>query len=132
MKIAFTSTDGTNVNEHFGKADSFFIWEVGPNDAQFIGKVGASPGADQEDRIIARAEALVGCTLVYTMNIGGPAAAKLVARRIHPLKTGTETSIEAVVGKLQGVLRGSPPPWLRKAMGQELPPGPLKFVEDEA
>ncbi|HEX7598132.1 MAG TPA: hypothetical protein VF518_07945, partial [Polyangia bacterium] len=53
--------------------------------------------------------------------IGGPAAAKLVARQIHPLKTAEDSPIASVVERLQGVLRGAPPPWLRKAMGQRQP-----------
>ena len=71
---------------------------------------------DEEDRITARASAVAGCAIVYTVEIGGPAAAKLVARRIHPLKTGAPIPIEAAVERLQGVLRGTPPPWLRKAL----------------
>ncbi len=56
-------------------------------------------------------------------------SAKLVARHIHPMKTGVELPIEAAVEKLQTVLRGKPPPWLRKAMG--LPPEPASPTEDE-
>jgi nitrogen fixation protein NifX len=33
------------------------------------------------------------------------------------MKTGVETPIAEVVSKLQEVMRGRPPPWLRKAMG---------------
>jgi nitrogen fixation protein NifX len=96
----------------------FDVWEVGPAQAGFVGQVtAATSGEDEEDRTEARAAAVAGCTIVYTVQIGGPAAAKLVARRIHPMKTGTETPIAEVVGKLQEVLRGTPPPWLRKAMG---------------
>ena len=64
-----------------------------------------------------RTAAIAGCAIVYTVQIGGPAAAKLVARRIHPMKTATELPIAELVAKLQEVLRGTPPPWLRKAMG---------------
>jgi nitrogen fixation protein NifX len=53
------------------------------------------------------------------MQIGGPAAAKLVARKIHPMKTTSETPVAEIVGKLQEVLRGNPPPWLRKAMNKD-------------
>ena len=84
---------------------------------------------DEDDRIKARADAIEGCTLVYTVQIGGPAAAKLVARRIHPMKTGVELPIEAAVEKLQTVLRGRPPPWLRKAMG--MPPEPASLEEND-
>jgi nitrogen fixation protein NifX len=51
------------------------------------------------------------------MQIGGPAAAKLVARHIHPLKTATEAPIAELITKLQQILQGRPPPWLSKAMG---------------
>jgi len=117
MRVAFTSSDGRTIDEHFGMATRFHVWEVGPESAGPVEILTAiTTSDDEEDRISARASAIAGCAIVYTVRIGGPAAAKLVARRIHPMKTGTEVSIEEVVGKLQEVLRGRPPPWLRKAM----------------
>jgi nitrogen fixation protein NifX len=119
MKVAFTSSDGRTIDEHFGMAGQFRIWDVGPDSAEPVGAVSAiTTSDDEEDRISARASAIAGCAIVYTVKIGGPAAAKLVARRIHPMKTGAPVAIEEVVAKLQEVLRGRPPPWLRKAMGQ--------------
>ena len=118
MRIAFTSSDGLNVDQHFGMTRDFRIWEVGPDAASEVGSVTAlAAGDDEEDRIAARASAISGCAIVYTVAIGGPPAAKLVARRIHPMKTGTEVPVSELVSKLQEVLRGTPPPWLRKAMG---------------
>ena len=126
MRIAFTSTDGRRVDEHFGRASHFDVWEIGPERASFVERVSAITRAkDEEDRTTARASAVHGCVIVYAMQIGGPAAAKLVARRIHPMKTGTETPISDLVARLQEVLRGHPPPWLRKAMA-----GPSNAVED--
>ena len=58
-------------------------------------------GGDEEDRTAARASAVAGCAIVYSVQIGGPAAAKLVARRIHPLKMGVEVPIADLVSKLQ-------------------------------
>jgi nitrogen fixation protein NifX len=117
MKIAFTSSDGTTIDRHFGQASEYCIWEVGPDHAEFLTKV--SPlitEGDEEDRTAARANAVAGCAIVYTVQIGGPAAAKLVQRKIHPMKTGTEVPIAAAIARLQQVLKGAPPPWLRKAM----------------
>lgn len=121
MKIAFTSTDGTAIDEHFGRSQSFFIWDVGPEQARFVTKVSPDLSAgnddqDEEDRILLRAEALADCAIVFAMQIGGPAAAKLTARRILPMKTGSIVSITTMIGDLQKVLRSRPPPWLRKAM----------------
>ncbi|MBI5419224.1 MAG: nitrogen fixation protein NifX [Deltaproteobacteria bacterium] len=118
MKVAFTSTNGEKVDQHFGMARNFFVWEVGPDKAKFLAEVTAlTDGEDDEDKIAARANAIAGCAIVYTMQIGGPAAAKLVARRIHPMKTTTEVAVTEVLAKLQEVLKGNPPPWLRKALG---------------
>lgn len=143
MKVAFTSSDGETIDEHFGMARDFWIWEIGPTEAAPVGKASAlassedapqgapntergfAAGSDlEEDRITARASAIAGCAIVYTVAIGGPAAAKLVARRIHPMKTGTEVPIADVVAKLQEVLKGNPPPWLRKAMNGGAPAEP--------
>ena len=120
MKVAFTSSTGEMIDQHFGMADSFHIWEITPEEACFLTTVaGLAAVGDEEDRISARADAIADCTIVYTMQIGGPAAAKLVARKIHPMKTGKEVPVAEIVGKLQEVLRGNPPPWLRKALGGE-------------
>jgi nitrogen fixation protein NifX len=137
MKVAFTTSDGRTIDQHFGMTRDFSVWEVGPEAAREVARVSAlatgdaPQGApneeggfaarsdlDEDDRISARASAIAGCAIVYTVAIGGPAAAKLVARKIHPMKTATEVPIADVVAKLQGVLRGTPPPWLRKAMDE--------------
>lgn len=119
MKIAFTSTTGERIDEHFGTARNFYIWDVGPEEAEFLTEAAAPTGGnDEEDRISARADAIADCAIVCTMRIGGPAAAKLVARKIHPMKTAPEASVAEVIDKLQKVLSGTPPPWLRKAMNR--------------
>ena len=147
MRVAFTSSDGRTIDEHFGTARDFWIWEIGPAEAAPVGKVSALPSSDdaprgapntergfaagsdlgsqpEEDRIAARASAIAGCAIVYTVQIGGPAAAKLVARRIHPMKTAACVPIAEVVARLQEVLKGNPPPWLRKAMTGGAPAEP--------
>ena len=120
MKVAFTSSTGEMIDQHFGMSDSFCVWDIGPEDARFVQtvQVGTS-GDDEEDRIASRVAVLTDCAIVYTMQIGGPAAAKVVANKIHPMKTGKETSIAEIVEKLQEVLHGNPPPWLRKAMNKD-------------
>lgn len=128
MKVAFTSTSGDMIDQHFGMAQKFYIWEVGPDAAQCVSTISAiANDGDEEDRIAARANALADCAIVYTMQIGGPAAAKLVAKKIHPMKTNSEVPIVEVVGRLQEVLRGSPPPWLRKALNKD---SAGSFLED--
>ena len=128
MKIAFTTKTGETIDMHFGQADSFQIWEVGPEEAHYLETVTVGAhGSDEEDRISARTSLLADCAVVYTMQIGGPAAAKLVAHKIHPMKTNAEVSLKETVERFQEVLRGNPPPWLRKAMNKGQTPS---FLDD--
>lgn len=130
MKVAFTSSNGELIDQHFGMSESFQIWEIGPGDARYLETVtAAAQGEAVEDKIKARAEALSDCTMVYTMQIGGPAAAKLVARKIQPMKTSTEVPITEIVDKLQALIKGNPPPWMRKALG--MAPAAVRFTEEE-
>ncbi len=120
MKVAFTSSTGEMIDQHFGQCHSFHVWEIDPDTSRPLTVVNSITTAeDEEDRIAARAGAIGDCTIVYTMQIGGPAAAKLVAKKIYPMKTGTEVPVIDVVNKLQKVLQENPPPWLRKAMNKE-------------
>jgi nitrogen fixation protein NifX len=116
MRVAFTSSDGATVDLHFGQTSRFHVWELGPGEARLVGTVSAVTTGDEEDRTAARASAVAGCAIVCTAQIGGPAAAKLVAQRVHIMKMGRAVPIAEVVAQLQAVLRGTPPPWLRKAM----------------
>jgi nitrogen fixation protein NifX len=128
MKVAFTTSDGTMIDQHFGQCERFQIWEIGPEQAGFLESVSTEThGPDEEDRIAARAKLLAGCAIVYTMQIGGPAAAKLVAQKIHPMKTTTSVSLPDTVARLQEVLRTNPPPWLRKALNKRQS---VSFEED--
>ncbi len=121
MKVAFTTSTGDMIDQHFGQTEKFHIWDIAPEEATFDGILTVEAhGDDEEDRIAARARLLSDCAIVYTMQIGGPAAAKLVARKIHPMKTNAEVSLKETVERLQEVLRGNPPPWLRKAMGKSM------------
>lgn len=128
MKIAFTTSTGESIDQHFGQCKSFHIWEVGPDAAVFLEAVSvAEHGTDEEDRIAARAKVLTDCAIVYTMQIGGPAAAKLVAHKIHPMKTTSVVNLNETVERFQEVLRDNPPPWLRKAMNKG---AALSFLDD--
>lgn len=128
MKVAFTSSTGQTIDQHFGQCQVFHIWEIGADKAEQVATIsGISAEGDEEDRISARGNALADCAIVYTMQIGGPAAAKLVARKIHPMKTSVEVPVAEIVGKLQEVLQGNPPPWLKKAINKD---STGSFLED--
>lgn len=119
MKVAFATQDQQRVDAHFGWARHLAIYDVGPEGCHFVrdfgfGDVLAEDG--NEDKLTPKLEAIRDCAIVYVAAIGGSAAARLVANKVHPVKVISPEPIMDILDKLQGVLQGTPPPWLRKAL----------------
>ena len=121
MKIAFATEDLHRVDAHFGRAKNFAVYQISPAgfNLQEAIQFEDSPSEDgNEDPLAQRIEAIRDCAILYVAAIGGSAAARVVACKIHPIKVNEPEVILDILGKLQRVLQGSPPPWLRKAMNK--------------
>ncbi len=123
MKIAFTTSDRIHINAHFGWAKKIDVYEVSPEGYQFLKTLkfdGDLKEDGNEDKLLPKIEALSDCTIVYVSAIGGSAAARLIKKRITPVKSQSEEQeITDVLDKLVTTLKGNPPPWLRKVLQQQ-------------
>lgn len=78
MLIAVTSSDGKDIDTHFGKADRFLVYEVGVGEPALLYEVqtprycgGTGPGHDlMQDKLAAIATGLGACRVVVTAMIG--------------------------------------------------------------
>ncbi|MMZ68126.1 hypothetical protein D1872_307760 [compost metagenome] len=59
------------------------------------------------------------CALVFLMQIGASAAARVTRKKIMPVKVPGGSSIEGQLRRLQEMLRGTPPLWLAKIFNEE-------------
>ncbi|MCB1514936.1 MAG: nitrogen fixation protein NifX [Hyphomicrobiaceae bacterium] len=126
IRIAIATQDMKGLNAHFGSARKFAIYDVTPGASRFVSvaafdEVSEEDGKhkeDGDDRITPKVDALAGVHLLFVRAIGGPAAAKVVRAGIHPVKIAEPQPIEGVIARVQAMLSGSPPPWLRKILGQ--------------
>ncbi|HIK53793.1 MAG TPA: nitrogen fixation protein NifX [Synechococcales cyanobacterium M55_K2018_004] len=122
MKIAFTTSDRVHIDSHFGWAKKIDVYDVTSEGYEFLETLyfdGDLKEDGNEDKLLPKIEALHDCTIVYVSAIGGSAAARLIKKRITPVKARSEEDeIEAVLTKLVQTLKGNPPPWLRKALQQ--------------
>jgi len=121
MKIAFATQDLKTVDAHFGWAKNILVYEL-DQDGYFLAETLAF-GEDlqedgNEDKLTPKLEAIADCALLYVAAIGGSAAARVVAKNIFPVKVSQPEDIEALLRKLQETMRGTPPPWLRKALAK--------------
>jgi nitrogen fixation protein NifX len=122
MKIAFATQDLKRVDAHFGWAKNIAIYEIGPHGHNFLEAVqfdGDLREDGNEDKLAPKIEAIKDCAILYVAAIGGSGAARVVANNIHPMKVNQPEEISDLLEKLEAVLRGTPPPWLRKALAKD-------------
>jgi len=119
VKVGFTTKNFKNVDAHFGWAPYIVIYDVSPDsysvDRTF--EFGDNLKEDgNEDKLLPKIEAVSDCAVLYVSAIGGSAAARVVARKVHPIKVPEESEILDLIERFQAILRGTPPPWLRKVL----------------
>ena len=122
MKIAFATQDKERVDAHFGWAKSIVVYEISPEGHRFIESFDFGDKLEEdgdEDKLAPKLEAIKDVAILYVAAIGGSGAARVVAMKIHPIKVPQPESIAEILDKLQAVLKGTPPPWLRKALAKD-------------
>ena len=118
MKVAFATEDLESVNAHFGWAKNISIYELDDKGYELYDNLlfdGDLKEDGNEDKLNPKIEAIRDCALLYVAAIGGSAAARVVASKVHPVKVKEPQKITEILDKLKDVLNGTPPPWLRKA-----------------
>ena len=134
MKVAFATQDLQRIDAHFGWARNLAIYDL-TAEGWALDRVESFTGDLQEDgdedKLAPKLEALRGVSILVVAAIGGSGAARVVAQNIHPMKVAEPEPIEGMLAKLQDVLKGTPPPWLRKIMGRS-GERTFDFEEEEA
>ena len=121
MKVAFCTQDKQRVDAHFGWAKNIAIYDVTPTGFSFVENFefgGKLEEDGDEDKLAPKLDAIKDCAILYVAAIGGSGAARVVANKIHPIKVPQPEVIMDILEKLQDVLKGTPPPWLRKALAK--------------
>lgn len=119
MKVAFSTQDTQRVDAHFGWARHIAVYEIDGSAWRYVQTFdfeGELAEDGDEDKLAPKLEAIADCAIVYVAAIGGSAAARVVARKVHPVKVPQPEPILDILDRLQTVLAGTPPPWLRKAL----------------
>ncbi|QQO13921.1 nitrogen fixation protein NifX [Bradyrhizobium diazoefficiens] len=121
MKVAFATQDLRRVDAHFGWAKNIVVYDVEPDGHVFLKALqfdGDLSEDGNEDKLAPKIEAIKDCAILYVVAIGGSGAARVVANKIHPIKVNKPENILELLEKLQRMLKGTPPPWIRKALAK--------------
>ncbi|MNP56028.1 Dinitrogenase iron-molybdenum cofactor [compost metagenome] len=99
----------------------FTVYDVRPGEACFVENraVPLQIVQDEGSRIEMRISLIEDCTLVFLMQIGASAAARVTSRKMMPVKVPAGSSIEDQISRLLEMLRGKPPMWLSKVLKAE-------------
>lgn len=133
VTVAFASTDLKTVDQHFGAAESFVLYAVTPERSRMLEVVqfGQLKMDGNEDKLMAKMEALTGCAAVYVQAIGSSAVARLAQEGIQPVKVAPKTPIEGLLGALQDEFRDGPSAWLARAVDRHKNPDRFDAMEAE-
>ncbi len=122
IRVAIASNNGEQLDGHFGTCARFLVYQVSAETSRLI-DVRSTAAAEEagDDKNDGRAQLIADCQLLMVVSIGGPAAAKVVKRDIHPIKKPDGGSATTLLAELSATLKSNPPPWLARAMGRTTP-----------
>lgn len=121
IKVAFASTDRMRVNQHFGAAEGFVIYEVVPGKATLVG-VGefAEESMDgNENKLAAKVDFLAGCAAVYVLAIGASAIKRLTAKGIQPIRINEIDSVEDLLRDISTAMSEGGVAWIDRAIAAQ-------------
>jgi nitrogen fixation protein NifX len=131
VKIAFATSDRKAVNQHFGAAEAFALYELGEHDARLVevAQFTETEMDGHEGKLAAKVELLGDCAAVYCNAAGASAIQQLLAAGIQPMRVDEGSSIEELLCGLQKSMANEPPLWLAKHLKKQS--GGKSFAEDE-
>lgn len=131
VKIAFATSDRKAVNQHFGAAEAFAIYELGEQGASLVEVAQFTETAmdGHEGKLAAKVLLLGDCAAVYCNAVGASAIQQLLAAGIQPMRVDEGAAIEELLCGLQKNLTHEPPLWLAKHLKKQS--GGSHFAEDE-
>lgn len=114
MLIAFASSDGILIDQHFGWSKSFELYRISAECAEYVKTLDSSEDAigDEHEKLAYKISTVKEADIMYCSAIGPTASKMVLAEKIHPMRSNENDRIDETIRKIQELLLGSPPPWL--------------------
>jgi len=134
LKIAFASSNSKTVDQHFGSAKSFAIFEVTADQASQveINEFGDLAQDGNEDKLDIKMSMLEGCSAVYCQAAGPSAIKRLMTIGVQPVKVSEGSVIKQLLVDVQKEMKTGPTGWLAKAMEKHKKADASRFDAMEA
>lgn len=121
MLVAFASSDGISIDSHFASAPAFELYQfTRKTQGSIHSSLIMKNTTESDDKVDDRINVLKECAIIYSTQIGGPAAARLVQSGIYPMKAKDGTLIVDEINRLGKLITSQNlPPWMRKKLDKE-------------
>ncbi|MBF0295116.1 MAG: nitrogen fixation protein NifX [Magnetococcales bacterium] len=100
-KVAFASSDRQHVNQHFGMATGFAVYEIAPEAVRLREVLQSVACNTHNGRVGERVQLLDGCRLLFCVAIGEAAKRQLADAGITALVVQQGAAISSLLEKLQ-------------------------------
>ena len=117
LTVAITSNQGELINGHYGSCLRVLVYDVNASSHQLVDIREVASELSGEARAEHMLTLLSSCQLLFTLSIGGPAAARVTRANIHPVKKAVPEEAAIALQSLSAVIAGNPPPWIAKLLG---------------
>ncbi len=113
MNIAFASKDGEHIDQHFGWAKRFYLYDVDKDSHRLIEEIGSSQEIEAEhEKLTYKIGCIEAADIMYCSQIGPKASKMVQSAGIYPVRAAEDEKIMDAIGKLQAMLNDNPAPWL--------------------
>jgi nitrogen fixation protein NifX len=131
--VAFASADLKKVDQHFGSAERFAIYDVQPDELSLVEVIefGDLAQDGNENKLLEKFVVLDGCLAVYCLAVGPSAVRQLMSLGIQPLKVQYGTSINGLLKALQQELVNGPGGWLARSLASRQEKNDSRFDQME-
>lgn len=113
MNIAFASSNGESIDQHFGWSKQFYLYEVSEDEATLLKVIDSSEEPEEE---VAKLNYKIGtieeADIMYCTQIGPKASKMVQAAGIHPVKVAEGENLQAAIKQIHEMLSDKPPMWL--------------------
>ncbi len=113
MRIAFASSTGEKIDQHFGWSKTFYLYEVDGGSATLLKTIDSSDEPEEEiAKLNYKIETIEEADIMYCTQIGPKASKMVQAAGIYPVRVAEGEALDGAIAQLQEMLNTQPPIWL--------------------
>ena len=113
MNIAFASSTGEAIDQHFGWSENFYLYKVDKEEATLLDVIDATTDIeDEHEKLSYKIGVLEEADIMYCTQIGPKASKMVQAAGIHPVRVAEGERLENAISQLHSMLAENPPMWL--------------------